>query len=180
MLTALAVVREKENGSIQQIFVSPIRSYQYVLGKMIPYVVITVLDLLMIILGALYWFELPLRGSLLLLLFTSTIYVFCTVGLGLLISTVTKTQLAAMLLVMVGAMLPSFYFSGFFFPIDKIPVSLQLNTYIFPGRYFNDIARGIFLKGSGITHLFFNIVSLTLYTGIIFIFAWLNFRKKLR
>ena len=179
LLTTLAVVREKENGSIQQIFVSPIKSYEYILGKMIPYVAITFLDLFMIIFFALYWFDLPLRGSFLLLLFTSAIYIFCTVGLGLLISTVTKSQLAAMLLVMAGAMLPSLYFSGFFFPVDKIPFLLQINAYLFPGKYFNDIARGIFLKGSGINDLFPNIICLSVYTALIFFLAWLNFKKKL-
>lgn len=179
MLTALAVVREKESGSIQQVFVSPIRSYQFLLGKMIPYVVLTFFDLLMIVLVALYWFKLPLRGSLTLFLAASVIYVFCTVGIGLLCSILTRTQLAAMLLSMMLGMFPSFYFSGFFYPIDQTPASVQANSYLFPGRYFNDIARGIFLKGSGFTHLWGDILSLSLYTALIFALCWARFKKRL-
>jgi ABC-2 type transport system permease protein len=179
MLTALAVVREKESGSIQQVFVSPIRSYQFLLGKMIPYVVLTFFDLLMIVVAALYWFKLPLRGSLSLFLAASVIYVFCTVGIGLLCSILARTQLAAMLLSLMLGMFPSFYFSGFLYPIDKIPASVQGNTYLFPGRYFNDIARGIFLRGSGLQHLWEDILSLSLYTTLIFAICWVRFKKRL-
>ena len=179
MLTALAVVREKESGSIQQVFASPIRPYQFLLGKMIPYVVLTFLDLLMIILAALYWFKLPLRGSLSLFLAASVIYVFCTVGIGLLCSILARTQLAAMLLSLMLGMFPSFYFSGFLYPIDKIPASVQGNTYMFPGRYFNEIARGIFLRGSGLQHLWGDILSLSLYTALIFTLCWARFKKRL-
>lgn len=179
MLTALAVVREKESGSIQQVFVSPIRAYQFLLGKMIPYVALTFIDLLMILLAALYWFHLPLRGSLALFLAASVIYVFCTVGIGLLCSILTRTQLAAMMLSLMLGMFPSFYFSGFFYPIDKTPPSVQANTYLFPGRYFNEIARGIFLKGSGLLHLWGDILSLLLYTVMIFALCWARFKKRL-
>ena len=178
LLTALAVVREKESGSVQQIFVSPIKSYQFIAGKMIPYAAIAFVEMLMILAAALLWFRIPFQGSFALFLGATVIYVFCTVGLGLLVSTITRSQLVAMLLALVATLMPSFLFSGFLFPIFTMPVVMQAYTYLFPARYFIELTRGIVMKGSGPGLLWPQFLILGLYTLAVFTAATLRFRKK--
>ena len=178
LLTALAVVREKEAGSVQQIFVSPIRPWQFIAGKMIPYAVIAFLEMVMILVAGTLWFQIPFRGSLPLFLAATTVYVLCTVGLGLLVSTITRTQLVAMLLALLLTIMPSFLFSGFFFPIYTMPEMMQGYTYLFPGRYFMEISRGIVMKGIGLDLLWPQFAALALYTAVVFAAASLQFRKK--
>ena len=178
LLTALAVVREKEAGSVQQIFVSPIRPYQFIAGKMVPYAVIAFFEMVMILAAGLWGFGIPFRGSLALFLAATMIYVFCTVGLGLLISTITRSQLAAMLLALIVTLMPSFLFSGFLFPIFTMPKMMQMYTYLFPARYFIEIVRGIVVKGIGLESLWPQFLLLLLYTAAVFTTATLQFRKK--
>lgn len=178
LLTALAVVREKEAGSVQQIFVSPIRPYQFIAGKMLPYAGIAFLEMLMVLAGGLWWFHIPFLGSFLLFLAATVIYVFCTVGLGLLISSVTRSQLVAMLLALLATLMPSFLFSGLLFPIFTMPVAFQLYTYLFPARYFIEIVRGIAMKGVGIEVLWPQFLALALYTLVVFALTTRLFRKK--
>lgn len=178
LLTALAVVREKEAGSVQQIFVSPIHPYQFIAGKMVPYAVIAFLEMLMILIAGLWWFGIPFRGSLPLFLAATTIYVVCTVGLGLLISTVTRSQLLAMLLALIVTLMPSFLFSGFLFPIFTMPEMMQMYTYLFPARYFIEIVRGILMKDVGLEVLWPQFALLFLYTAVVFAVATGQFRKK--
>lgn len=178
LLTALAVVREKENGSVQQIFVSPIRAYQFIAGKMIPYAVIAFLEMLMILVVGLGWFRIPFRGSFPLFLGATALYVFCTVGLGLLISTVTRSQLVAMLLALLLTLMPSFLFSGFLFPIFTMPKMMQMYTYLFPARYFVEIVRGIVMKGVGFDLLWPQFLFLAIYTSVVFFMTTRLFHKK--
>ncbi|MBI3772748.1 MAG: ABC transporter permease [Gammaproteobacteria bacterium] len=178
LLTALAVVREKESGSVQQIFVSPIRPYQFIAGKMIPYAVIAFLEMLMILAAGVGWFAIPFRGSLALFLAATVIYVFCTVGLGLLISSVTRSQLVAMLLALLVTLMPSFLFSGFLFPTFTMPPMLQMYTYLFPARYFIEIARGIAMKDVGLALLWPQFLALLFYTMLVFVLTARLFRKK--
>lgn len=178
MLTALAIVREKERGTIEQIYVSPIRPSIFILGKVIPYGLIAFVEMLLILATGTLWFHIPFKGNYLLLIATSLIYVLCTVGIGLFVSTITRTQLAAVLLSLIITLMPSFLFSGFLFPISSMPYMLQLYTLIFPARYFNDISRDIFLKGAGMEYLWWNILLLIVYTLILFTMASLRFKKK--
>lgn len=178
MLTALAIVRERERGTIEQIYVSPVSPSMFILGKIIPYAVIAFCEMLLVLIVGTTWFEIPLRGSLGLLLGASLLYVFVTVGLGVAVSAVARTQVAAVLLSLVGTLMPSFLFSGFLFPIATMPYLLQLYTYVFPTRYFNDISRDLFLKGIGIEYLWGNIALLALYAAALFIAASLTLRKK--
>jgi ABC-2 type transport system permease protein len=178
LLTTLAVVREKETGSVQQIFVSPIRPYQFIAGKMIPYAVIAFMEMLMILAAGVLGFQIPFRGSLPLFLGATTLYVFCTVSLGLLISSVTRSQLVAMLLALLATLMPSFLFSGFLFPIFTMPAMLQMYTYLFPARYFIEIVRGIMMKGIGLEMLWPQFLMLVLYTATVFTATTLLFRKK--
>lgn len=179
LLSTLAIVREKEHGSIQQVFVSPLRPYQYILGKMLPYVLIAYLEMMLVLAAGLFWFGIPLRGNLGLFLLASLPYVFGTVAIGLLVSTVTRSQVAAMLLTIVLTLMPSFLFSGFMFPIFTMPKIMQFYSYFFPARYFNDITTGIFLKGIGLEYLGLNLLILTGYTLAIIIFAAGRFKKKI-
>ncbi len=179
LLTVLAVVREKESGSVEQIYVSPLRSWEFVAGKMLPYVVIAFGEVVMIVaLGAL-WFQLPFRGSPSLLALGSILYVFCTVGIGLLVSTVTDSQVVAVLLALIITLMPSFLFSGFMYPIITMPELLQWYTRIFPARYYTDLSRGLFLKGSGLAELQGQLGTLAVYTALVFGAASVRFRKKI-
>ncbi len=178
LLSALAIVREKEHGSIQQIFVSPLRPWAFIVGKLVPYLLIAFGELALVLLAARYWFQVPMRGSLAFFLLASVPYVVSTVAIGLLVSTVTRTQLAAMLLALVLTMMPSFLFSGFMFPIFTMPVAMQIYSYLFPARYFTKITYDIFLKGVGPEIWWPQLAVLTLYTLAILILASLRFRKK--
>lgn len=178
MLTALAIVRERERGTIEQIYVSPVTPAIFILGKIIPYAGIAFAEMLLVLVVGTYWFDIPFRGSLGLLLGASLLYVFVTVGLGVAVSTIAHTQVAAVFLSLVGTLMPSFLFSGFLFPIATMPYVMQLYTYIFPTRYFNDISRDLFLKGVGIEYLWGNLALLALYALILFAVASLSLRKK--
>ncbi len=164
---------------MEQIYVSPLRSWEFVAGKMLPYVVIAFGEVVMIVaLGAL-WFQLPFRGSPSLLALGSILYVFCTVGIGLLVSTVTDSQVVAVLLALIITLMPSFLFSGFMYPIITMPELLQWYTRIFPARYYTDLSRGLFLKGSGLAELQGQLGTLAVYTALVFGAASVRFRKKI-
>jgi ABC-2 type transport system permease protein len=178
LLTALAVVREKEAGSVQQIFVSPIRPWQFIAGKMIPYTVIAFLEMVMILVAGLTWFHVPFRGSFPLFLGATVLYVLCTVALGLLVSTVTRSQLVAMLLAILLTLMPAFLFSGFLFPIFTMPEMMQFYTYLFPTRYFVEISRAVAMKGVGVDVWWPQLLALAGYTAAVFLAATLLFRKK--
>jgi ABC-2 type transport system permease protein len=148
MLTSMAVVREKEIGTMEQILVTPIRPAELILGKTIPFAAISYADVIGITLIGVLWFDVPVRGNLLLLLFATGLFLLTTLGLGLLISTVSQTQQQAMM----GAFflyLPALLLSGFVFPIANMPEVVQWLTLANPLRYFLEIIRGIFLKGIG-------------------------------
>jgi ABC-2 type transport system permease protein len=124
------------------------------------------------------WFDIPFRGSLPLLIAAALVYVFVTVGIGVFVSTLVRTQVAAVFLSLIVTMMPSFLFSGFLFPIATMPYVLQLYTYAFPARYFNDISRDLFLKGVGIEYLWGNVALLALYAVLLFTAASLTLKKK--
>ena len=178
LLTALALTREKETGTIQQIFASPLRPTEFLAGKLVPYGLIAFLQIAMVIVVGFLWFGVPLRGNLGLLLATGLVYVFCTVGIGLLVSTVANSQLVAMLVALILTLMPSFLFSGFLFPIFTMPYVLQLYTRVFPVRYFVDLSRGVVLKGAGLPELWPTAALLFAYTVAIFLLAAWRFRKK--
>jgi ABC-2 type transport system permease protein len=178
LLTTLAVVREKETGSIQQIFASPLTSAEFIAGKLVPYGLIAFVQILLVMGVGLVWFKVPFRGDLALLLGISLLYVFCTVGLGLLVSTLTRKQVVAMLLALTLTLMPSFLFSGFLFPVFTMPYFLQWYAAAFPGRYFVELSRDIVMKGAGLTDVWVNVVALFAYTLAIFWMAAWRFRKK--
>lgn len=179
LLTALAVVREKESGSVEQIYVSPLRPWEFIAGKMSAYVIVAFLELVLILGLGRWWFDVPFRGGPVALLLGSILFVLCTVGVGLLVSTVTRSQVVAVLLALIVTVMPSFLFSGFMFPITSMTEPVQWYTRIFPARYFMEISRGAFLKGVGLTEQWDQLGVLAAYTAVVFAAASLRFRKKI-
>jgi len=148
MLTSMAVVREKEIGTMEQIMVTPITSAEFILGKTVPFALIGFADVILITLIGVFWFEVPIRGNLGLLFLATSLYLMTTLAIGLLISTVSQTQQQAMMSTFFFYF-PAVLLSGFMFPIANMPVVIQWLTYLNPLRYFLVIVRGIFLKGVG-------------------------------
>jgi len=148
-LTSMAIVREREIGTLDQLNVTPLGRWELILGKMLPYALVGLVDVLLVVTVAVYWFAVPLRGSFALLLGASLIYLVCTLGLGLFVSTISATQQQAMMTATFFFLIPMIYLSGFIFPIENMPVVIQWLTTIIPLRYFLVIVRGIFLKGVG-------------------------------
>ncbi|MFH1183619.1 MAG: ABC transporter permease [Chloroflexota bacterium] len=178
MLTATAVVRERERGTIEQLIVTPIRSWELVLGKIIPYVILAFVDVLEVLIIGHYWFKVPIRGDLGLIFVLSGLFVFSGLGIGLLASTIANTQQEAMLAVMM-TLLPNVFLSGFFFPIDAMPKFLQLVSYAIPLRYYLVIIRALLIKGVGAEALQTQILALSLFGILIMGAAVSRFRKRL-
>lgn len=149
-LSSMAIVRERELGTLEQLNVTPIFRWELILGKMLPYALIGVIDVLLVVVVAIFWFEVPLRGSFLLLMAMCLVYLLTTLGLGLFVSTVSSTQQQAMMTASFFFLIPMVFLSGFVFPIENMPAVVQPVTYLIPLRYFLIILRGIFLKGVGL------------------------------
>lgn len=177
--TSLSIVGERERGTFEKLIITPVRSYELAIGKVLPYIIIAFFDLILCLLLGIFWFKVPFRGSMTLLLSLSVIFLFSTLGLGLLVSAIVGTQRMAMLLSMTISLLPSFLLSGFAFPIEDMPRFLQLVTYLVPAKYFLNILRGIFLKGIGIRVLWVNAVWLLIFDIFMILISSLKFRKKL-
>ena len=178
MLTALAIVREKEIGTMEQLMVTPIRPIELMLGKTLPFALVGLVDLVLMTLAALFIFNVPFRGSGLLLLGCSVLYLLTSLGVGLFISTISHTQQQAMMASFFFFM-PAFMLSGFAFPIRNMPVVVQYLTYINPVRYFMEIVRGIFLKGTGVSALWPQMIALLVYGILILGLSALRFHKRL-
>jgi ABC-2 type transport system permease protein len=177
-MTATAIVKEKERGTIEQLVVSPVRPLELVLGKAVPYVLIGYADIVVVVLVGLGWFRVPMAGSFLLLFGLSGLFILTTLGLGLLISTVSQTQQQAMMLGFF-ANPPFMLLSGFIFPISSMPEPMQVLTYLIPLRYFLVIIRGIFLKGVGLDILWPQALALLAFGGVVLTISALRFRKHL-
>ena len=179
ILPSVAVVREKEIGTLEQLIVTPLRPWQLILGKLIPFVVVGMLDLLLVTTLAVHLFGVPLRGSLLLLIALSFLFILTTLGLGLLVSTIVRTQQQAMGFCVYLLMVPMIYLSGLIFPIENMPRGFQIATYIIPVRYYANILRGIFLRGSGLDVLWPDALVLLGMGVLVLTLAVLRFRKTL-
>jgi ABC-2 type transport system permease protein len=179
LLSAMAVVREKEIGTMEQLIVTPIRSWQLLVGKLFPFALIGVVQVFLITAVAVWGFAVPLRGSFLLLLGLTMLFVLNTLGLGLLVSTVVRTQQQAMMTAAFVFMMPMVYLSGLIFPIENMPRGIQLFTYLIPLRYYANIIRGIFLRGSGLEVLWPEAVTLAVTGVSILAVASLRFRKRI-
>jgi ABC-2 type transport system permease protein len=160
MLTSMAIVREKEIGTMEQIMVTPITPREFILGKTLPFALIGFVDVILVSVVGVFWFDIPIRGSFLLLFFCTALYLMTTLGVGLLISTVSRTQQQAMMTTFFFFM-PTILLSGLMFPIANMPRVIQWLTYLNPMRYFLVIIRGIFLKGVGVDTLWPQMMALT-------------------
>src|SRR3954447_25502946 len=178
MLTALAIVREKEIGTMEQLMVTPIRPIELMLGKTLPFAIVGMGQLVAITTVALVVFHIPFRGSPLLLVGCSALFLMTSLGAGLFLSTVSQTQQQAMMMNFFFSM-PAFMLSGFAFPIRNMPEAVQWLTYLNPLRYFMDILRGIFLKGVGVSVLWPQMLALTVYGVTVLTLSALRFHKKL-
>jgi ABC-2 type transport system permease protein len=178
-LTSVSVVKEKEIGTLEQILVSPIKAYQFILGKLIPFVIIGFADTLIVLSIARFWFKVPLAGSITLLLGLSAVFLLTTLGLGLFISTLAKSQGQAMMIAQFFFFMPFLFLSGFTFPISNMPEWIQYLTYLIPLRYFLEIVRGIFLKGADLSHLWTQAAALLAFGIIILTLSLKRFRRTL-
>ncbi len=173
ILSALAIVREKESGSIQQVFASPVRPMEYVAGKMVPYVIFLTLDYLFVILFGIWFFDLPFRGSITALFAATFVMVFSCVSIGFFISTLTRSQLAAMMLAIVFTLMPALIYGDAIAPLDNSPVGFRMYACLFPGRFYTAICRAVLLKGSDIRDYMDSALALCAYAACVFsICAW--------
>lgn len=179
LLTSQVVSREWENGTMEQLIVSPIKPRELILGKIIPYFVIGILDMAVIVIFGRLLFDIPIKGNTILLFILSSLFLFGSLSLGITISIVTKTQVLSYQVAMLLSFLPSYILSGLVFPISSMPKVIQYISYLVPAKYFIIILRGIFLKGSGFMILLLEILYLTIFAMIVFIIANLRFIKKL-
>ena len=179
MLSAMGVVREKEIGTMEQLIVTPIRSWQLLVGKLFPFAVIGFIQALLISAVTVWGFKVRLAGSFPLLLGLTMLFVLSTLGLGLLVSTLVQNQQQAMMGAAFVLMIPMIYLSGLLFPIENMPQGIQYVTYAIPVRYYAEILRGIFLRGSGIDVLWPQALVLLVMGVSILTVAARRFRKRL-
>lgn len=178
-LMAMGIVKEREIGTLEQIIVTPIKPSQLIIGKMVPFVILGFIDVLVVTVVMVFWFGIPIRGNFYFLMLASLIYVLSSLGLGLFISTVSRTQQQAMMVAMFGILLPMNFLSGFAFPIENMPGWIKPITYLIPLRYYITILRGVILKGDGFFQLIPETATL-LGIGILILTASsLRFRKRL-
>ena len=178
-LSAMAIVREKEIGTLEQLNVTPLARWELITGKLLPYALIGIIDVVLVLIVAIYWFEVPMRGSIALLFGMCLIYLLSTLGLGLFISTISKTQQQAMMTAIFFFLTPMMYLSGFIFPIENMPAWIQPLTYLIPLRYFLVIVRGIFQKGIGLEILWPQALALLAWGLAVLTLATLRSSKRL-
>ncbi|HKZ44183.1 MAG TPA: ABC transporter permease [Anaerolineales bacterium] len=178
ILTATAIVRERERGTIEQLIVTPIRSWELVVGKILPYVILAFIDTLESLAIGHWWFKVPIRGDFGLILACSGLLLLSGLGIGLFASTIANTQQEAMLTVWM-TLLPSIFLSGFFFPIEAMPKILQAVSYLVPLRYYLVILRALLMKGVGAAAIMNEIIPLAVFGVLIMAAAAMRFRKRL-
>jgi ABC-2 type transport system permease protein len=178
-MTAISLTREKETGTLESLLVSPLKPWQIIVGKVAPYLVIGFISVITILLEALFLFSVPLRGSVVLLLAEGALFILTSLSLGILVSARTSSQRVAMMAALVGTMLPNVLLSGFIFPIESMPVLLRVISFGIPGRWFVEIARGIMLKGIGISHHWSATLILALMTLFLLVASTRSFKDRL-
>jgi ABC-2 type transport system permease protein len=178
MLTSLAIVRERERGTIEQLIVTPIRNWELMVAKITPYVLMSMINVAIILVVGTAWFNVPIRGNILLLVTLTGLFLLPNLGIGLLISTAAKTQQEASSL-MQPIILPSFFLAGFLFPLAALPPFLQFVSLFIPLRYFLVIVRGVIVKGIGLEALLPQVAALVVFSFLLLFIAIRRFRKTL-
>lgn len=179
LLTSLTIAREWETGTMEQLISTPLRGHELITGKIIPYFVIASIDVAIAVIMGLVLFHVPFRGSPVLLVITSAFFLVGALCLGILISIVTKSQLLASQIALVGTFLPAFLLSGFMFDIANMPVPLQMITYVIPARYFVSVLKALFLKGVGLSVIAGDVGLLMAFGTLMVVIANVRFKKKL-
>jgi len=178
LLTSIAVIREREQGTMEQLIATPARPHEIVIGKLIPHFFLGFIQLSLVVSIGTFLFKVPFRGNLFLLIFVSALFLVCGLGIGLFISTVAKSQQLAFMLSIIFTLLPSFLLSGFIFPISSMPKIIQFITYLVPAKYFLIVIRGILLKGTGLPAFWSEVLALFLLATLIVLAC--SKRMKLR
>jgi len=179
IMTALSISREKETGTLEQLISTPITSFELLMGKLLPYVAVGLVDLALVVGAGVLIFDVPFRGRYIDLFFTSLIFLIGTLSWGLFVSVVAKTQIQASQISVISAFLPSFLLSGFIYPIENMPVVLQALTFVVPARYFVEILKGLFLQGVGLTVLWPQVLALVVYAVLVLNLARKRFTKRI-
>lgn len=179
LLTALAVAREWERGSMEQLFATPVGRTEIILGKLIPYAALGVVQTLLVVTLGSWMFDVPIRGSLALLFAGSALFLLAMLGLGLLISVVTRSQIVSVQFTLMASMLPTTLLSGFVFPIANMPWPLRAVSAVLPGRYYITVLRGVFLKGNGLDVLASQFLALAVFAAAVTALAVSRFRRRL-
>jgi ABC-2 type transport system permease protein len=179
MMTAMAITRERERNTFEQLAASPIRPWQIMIGKLVPYAIVSFGGVLLIIPAGICLFGVPFRGNWVELLLFITVFLVTTLGIGLLVSTIAKTQLQAVMLVSTLTTVPAIFLSGFIFPLERLPGWIQIISNIAPAKFFLVALRGMFLKGTGLMVLWPELFELTAFAGLLLILAAKKFTKRL-
>lgn len=180
LLTSISITREKENGTLEQLLVSPLHPLEFILGKILPYIVISMFIGLIILFFGMLLFEVVFLGNFIVFVLLSLVYVCTALSLGLMISTVSKTQMQAMMLALMITMLPTVMLSGFISPISSMPKFLQLISWIIPAKYYLKITRGLMIKGNTFTELLEPTFILIGFTMLLIVIAWKKFDKQMK
>lgn len=178
-LTSLTIAREWERGTMEQLISTPVSPLEIMFGKLVPYFAIGMIDVIVCVLVALYWFHVPFRGSYLTLLLSSAMFMIVVLSMGFFISVIAKNQLAASQIALLATFLPAFLLSGFLYAIEQMPVVLQWITRILPARYYVSVLKKIFLKGSPTSLLYADLVPLAVFTVVLALLATRSFHKRL-
>jgi ABC-2 type transport system permease protein len=178
-LTSMAIVKEKEIGTLEQLMVTPITPTELILGKLVPFTMIGIVDLTIVVVVMVFGYGIPIKGSYITLAAYSAFFLMTTLGLGLFVSTVSRTQQQAMMTSQFFVIMPMMYLSGFTFPIDNMPKALQILSLALPMRYFLTVVRSITLKGVGFSNLWFEAGALILMGATILTASILRFKTKL-
>ncbi len=179
VMTALSVSREKETGTLEQLISTPITSLELLVGKLLPYLAVGLVDLALVVGAGVLIFGVPFRGSYIDLFLTSLLFLIGTLSWGLFVSVIAKNQIQASQISMITAYLPAFLLSGFIYPIENMPVVLQVITFIVPARYFVEILKGLFLQGVGLSVLWPQVLALVIYAVLILSLARKRFTKRI-
>ncbi len=179
LLSAMGLVREREIGTLEQLSVTPIRKHQLLIGKIIPFAILGFLELTVALIFAKLWYDIPLRGNLIIFALFTVVYLFTTLGLGLFVSASSNTQQQALFLIWF-LMVFGILMSGFLFPIENMPETVQLITYLNPLRYFVVVIRELFIKGVGLEYLYPQGAALVIFGSVVFSFAVAKYRQRLK
>lgn len=179
LLTSLAIVKEKEIGTMEQLIVTPLRPYQIIIGKLVPFILLGFVSIIIVLTAMRFIFDIPVKGNLFFLFLSAFFYILSTLGLGLFVSTISRTQQQAMMIAVFAVMMPMVFLSGFAFPVENMPKIIQYISYVIPLKYFINIIRGVISKGLGFSELWINAAVLLAMGVIILLLSSLRFQRRL-